>query len=608
MHRFICLLANPNDPMAVATARELSSKLVQGVTGWRETYSCNGLRALQYAGAGNSMRTYALPGGCILGYLYTPVESSPAPTLVDALDSRGAAAVAATHGAYVRDNFWGSYVGFIVDRQNGNHHVLRDCSGRIDCYYFRANNVTVVLSDIADGLALVGASFATNWRYVSGFLLDDDLQTSETGLEGVAQVVAGERLVITPRGIKREELWDPREVCRGESVHDWDEAARRLKTIAHGCIGAWAGAHRKILLSLSGGLDSAIILGAFDPSVARTQVACLNRYSDRAGEDEREFARLAATRAGVHLIESPWQVDGLAIDERVLRAPPIAKPSLATFDLLDLDYRNALAESLAVRATWTGRGGDQLFYRLATPLIAADYVRSHGINRSFHRIVADTARLTRQSYWDTAREALRQGFSRSAWEPSPATFTLNSFLNKDALSYRSYERTVNLWAGDSDDLPKGKRLQIQSLAIMLNRDRPFDILHHAEEHAPLLSQPLIEFCLRVPTYVLSRGGQHRALARTAFAEHVPPAILARESKGSTMLFTTSLLRQSMPFIREMLLDGVLNAHGLIDSQSLERHVRSGEPLRSNQVFALMACIAAEAWIRKWQPMARRAAA
>jgi len=608
MPKFICLLADPNNARAVAAARDLSARLLRTAPDWREAYSCAGLHALQHSGPVSGMHVYDLSRGCVLGHLYTPVEGFARPTCLDALELRCAERVVATHGQYLRDNLWGSYVGFIVEPRTGTYYVLRDCSGSIDCYYFQTNDVTVVLSDIADALSLGIGSFDINWRYVSGFLLDDDLQTSETGLEGVSQVLAGERLAFTGRGIRRDALWDPRDVCRSKPVDDWNEAVRRLKTIAYDCIGAWASVHRKILLSLSGGLDSAIVLGAFDPAVAAGQISCLNRYSCRAGEDEREFARLAAARARVQLVESPWHQDGLAIDERIFRAPRIAKPSLATFDLLDLDYRNALSKSLRADATWTGRGGDQLFYRQATPLIAADYVHRHGISSSFHRMIADTARLTRQSYWHTAREAVRHGFSRRPWEPSLGELTPSSFLNNDASPHRAYERTVNLWSRDSDDLPKGKRLQIKSLAIMLNRERPFDVLHHAVEHAPLLSQPLIEFCLSVPTYVLCRGGQYRALARSAFAQSVPAEILTREDKGSTMLFTVRLMRQSMPFIRELLLDGVLNAHGMIDSRSLERHLRSGEPLRSNQVFALMACIAAEAWIRKWDRIPCRAAA
>jgi asparagine synthase (glutamine-hydrolysing) len=609
VHRFICFLADPRDARAVETVRNLSSTLLRSAPDWRETYNCTGLRAFQRSRTGNAMRTYALPqGGCILGYLYTPVESSAPPTCIEALDNRSAERIVASRGKYLRDKFWGSYVGFVLDSRNHTQYVFRDCSGRVDCYYTRTKDVTVVFSDIADVLALGIGTFSINWRYVTGFLLDDDLQTNETGLDGVSQLLTGERLAISGPSIERDLLWDPRDVCREDVVDDWDEAVRRLKTITYDCIRAWAQAHHRVLLSLSGGLDSAIILGAFDPAVARAQVSCLNRYSDRPGEDEREFARLAATRAGVPLVESEWQLDGLAIDERILRAPPIARPSLATFDLLDLDYRNSLTEAISADATWSGRGGDQLFYRLATPLIAADYVHAHGISNRLHRVVMDTARLTRQSYWATAREAIRLGLSRRAWQPSSGELTPNSFLSKDAPLYAAYGRTVDLWHADSDDIPKGKRLQMQSLAIMLNRDRPFDALHHAEEHAPLLSQPLIEFCLKVPTYVLCRGGRQRALARAAFAQHVPPAIVARESKGSTMLFTTNLMRQSMPFIRELLLDGVLTANRMVDCKSLERHLRAAEPLRSNQVFALMACISAEAWIRKWNRTTQRAAA
>ena len=52
--------------------------------------------------------------------------------------------------------------------------------------------------------------------------------------------------------------------------------------------------------------------------------------------------------------------------------------------------------------------------------------------------------------------------------------------------------------------------------------QPFDFYdplgqgNEAERISPLFSQPLMELCLRIPTYVLTEGGWDRAVARRAF--------------------------------------------------------------------------------------------
>ena len=54
---------------------------------------------------------------------------------------------------------------------------------------------------------------------------------------------------------------------------------------------------------------------------------------------------------------------------------------------------------------------------------------------------------------------------------------------------------------------------------------------YPERTLPLLSQPLVELCLRIPTYVLIRSGRDRALARRAFAADLPAEIVRALPKG-----------------------------------------------------------------------------
>jgi hypothetical protein len=66
-----------------------------------------------------------------------------------------------------------------------------------------------------------------------------------------------------------------------------------------------------------------------------------------------------------------------------------------------------------------------------------------------------------------------------------------------------------------------------------------------------------------------------------------------------------MIRQSEPFVRELLLDGLLARAGVIVRAELEPFIVQGQPLREEHLMPLVACIAAEVWARN---SARAAAA
>ena len=73
-----------------------------------------------------------------------------------------------------------------------------------------------------------------------------------------------------------------------------------------------------MLLGLSGGFDSAVVLGCLSHSPARPRITCLNQFAAASHEDEREYARAAAVRAGVTLLEVPMGSAADRFDSRLL--------------------------------------------------------------------------------------------------------------------------------------------------------------------------------------------------------------------------------------------------------------------------------------------------
>jgi asparagine synthase (glutamine-hydrolysing) len=184
----------------------------------------------------------------------------------------------------------------------------------------------------------------------------------------------------------------------------------------------------------------------------------------------------------------------------------------------------------------------------------------------------------------------------------------SAFLTQDAQANITAEYLSHPWTVDLENIAPGRQLQIAALSEVLNRHRPFPGLETVYEHHPLLSQPLIELCLRIPSYWHLKGGITRAVERLAFRDCVPPEILAREQKGQSTPSLLEALRRSEAFVRELVLDGILAREKIIDRRTIEPYLRHQRPLEIDKIFPLLSCIAAELWVQSWESSAHEKAA
>jgi asparagine synthase (glutamine-hydrolysing) len=285
----------------------------------------------------------------------------------------------------------------------------------------------------------------------------------------------------------------------------------------------------------------------------------------------------------------------------------MVKPTIpAIIEMPSIDALNDVARHVSADAYWTGEGGDHLFFQMKSPLGAADYIQRHGIGCGLAPVIRDAARLAQISYWDALCMGLKLGRSKAPWCPEEDMHGSRGFLNPDVLQSHSVEDIAHPWTEQAEYVPKGKQYQIRYLSEVVNRERPLSDFEYADAHHPLLSQPLMELCLRIPVYSLLNGGRQRGLARTAFQSTVPIEITDRETKGGTTAYLLRLLRQNQPYICDLLLDGLLVRQGILSRKALEPCVLHTQPMRGEQLFPLLASIAAEVWARAWSFPVRRA--
>lgn len=603
MYNFAALFWDTSSREATRESDEMLARFFESQPSFEITFKKPGCTVLaQKVTATDAIKSYRLANqhGVIFGRLFCANQDLNQPPIEATVDEAVTKTIISSKGRALMELFWGSYVAILINDDTQGYKVVRDCSGKLPCYWTTIGKAELVLSDIALLSEFTAKPFAPNWRYIASFLVNPDLEIRDSALEGVTELLAGDCLHIDATSRQCDAMWNPVRICKLEPIEDPHVAEKKLLSATQLCVDGWAQAYKRIMVSLSGGFDSSVVANCLARAPRKPESICLNRYNEEPGEDEREFARLAAKRANMQLLEVHWSSHLRALDERVLRIPPLAKPSVPiVMNSLDTDLLNQLAADRDIEAIWTGQGGDHLFFAIKSPLGASDYFRSHGLGPGFGAALSDAATISRLSRWTILKQVYHYGHRNNRWV-DPDTRDLNqTFLSPLAYTHDLANYSTHPWAIDAEGLPLGKQLQICILAELVNRHRPQPGLQFDDEHHPLISQPLIETSLRIPSYVLLKGGRHRGLAVRSFSHYLPEAILARDDKGATTSHVLAIIRRNQSFVRELLNDGMLRREGLIDQKTLDLHLKSGLPFRLPQIFPLLACIAAEAWAQRW---------
>ena len=594
MFRFLALAWDNANETASTVAAHLAKHLAHDPA-WTGTASCVGLHVFVAGMREGVNRTYDLGAhGIVLGKLFRRVGPDQ-PFAEEATDIDDAERLAETGGRSLAKDYWGRYVAFL--RSSSGITVVRDPSGALPCFLMQHDGVHFIFSYLEDAIDLLPTFRrpAIRWSSIAAQVLLGDPCGRETALDGVSQVLPGEAVRLEHARAERTLVWYATDHARAVIADDLAGAAALLRKTTMQCAASWASCYPKLLLRLSGGVDSSILLACLAHEAVATDVVCLNYHSEGANSDERMYARLAASRFKRRLVERERR--SVVRLDPVLGIARMPSPTSYVGRIGTARSDSEVAHGYGATAMFTGGGGDQLFFELHHWWPAADYLRVRGLDAGFLRAAMDAARLGRVSLWKTlwlaAQDRLRSG-------PLPIEDAGDaSLLNPEALAadeLASFEHPV---MGLANDLPIGKLTQLRILLAHGGYYDPFERDHAPELVNPLLSQPLIELCLALPTFMLAHGGQGRALARQAFAPDLPREIATRRSKGGMSEVVKSLLLDNLDFARSMLLDGELVRRGLILRHKAEAAL-SGRPSSvASNVMEIHDLIAIEAWTRRW---------
>lgn len=562
-----------------------SATQLSEITGLQIVYGLHSIIALTSPACG--CRPIA-GGGGVMGTLF----SRDAPAAVVPSGGPSGMALAIDGENTLLKHFWGGYVSATV--QGNATSVMRDPSGALPCYWTRSRTATVLASDI-DLLLTSGAIRpAIDWEALARLLYWDGLPVAETILTGVRELLPGFALVVRDGEASPSPRWSPWDHAAPDHSGEIEVKIDRLRQTVRDCVSAWASVHSRLLVSVSGGLDSSIMAACL--TAAEIDANCLTMYTDDPAGDERGYARSLCDRVGLRLFERYFALD--AIDVTRPLGEHLPRPIGRAQDQAYEDAHLQLAREEGANAFFTGNGGDNVFGYSQSAAAIADRALHEGLTLGVAATIRDVCAHAGCGPLSAVRAAVRIAGRRSyRWRANP------TFL--DPMLCEAMERQFigHPWLDAPTGALPGKAAHIAALLRVQMNLEPGRSRHAPVVH-PLLSQPIVELCLAIQSWEWRSGGRDRALARDAFAGALPREIVTRRTKGSPDQFCSAIIRQNRDLIRERLMDGRLAEWRILHRPAIETALRADRMTRGDENVRLLQLVNVEAWLEAWSTRAQ----
>jgi asparagine synthase (glutamine-hydrolysing) len=612
MDRFVAIIWDQEDRPQQSQVNAWSEALRRQSPKWVRVLDAPGLRVFSYhhRGDGPVVTRWDGENGIVIGVLFERGEEKKG--RVQKVGSGEARRVIASQGDRLIRNYWGNYVALWRDAEKRETTVLRDPCGAVPCFMTRQNGVQLLFAHAEDVADLPGVSWTIDWQCLQAFILFNYFVTEHTGLREVKELLAGERMKIGDReAISRSWAWSGVEIAAHPNTQSAEDARVELREAAEACFGAWGNECGKIVVSVSGGLDSSIMVNL----LSRESGAAITgiHYVGVGYEGyEVKLARMAAKNASVDLMEV--EQDPARDDvRRILRADGMARPKQQLLAVLIDDLSVGVADCVGARCFMIGQGGDNLFItRHSARYVAADYLRLRGPGAGFWRAAYESASLHQQSVWKGIGDGFQAELLGRRWRPfeilQSEAFVKNCPMTEEAVLGIPQGYLMHPWFADASRLPLAKGEHLGNIVALQNyyvdhwRGIERDVIY------PYISQPIVEFCLRTPTFDLIEGGADRGLQRSAFADIIPVEVRRRTAKGGANYYSMSVMQANLGFYRDLVANGSLIKQAWFDSKRMQR-IWSPEYVAHGGANPFMKRMAiAEAWLSRWSTTQARSAA
>lgn len=493
----------------------------------------------------------------------------------------------------ITEKLWGRYVGALFNKNNQTMTLVRDPQGLSSLFYVISIDGIVFASDLKLLYDALEIKPSLDLNYFAEHLIHTNHALPITPLQDVRELLPGMALTIKSDGTYSQELlWDVSSI-KSCVIDDTDAFESLLLATLRSCVKAWAAEAPGVCVELSGGTDSSgVMLLLRDILPATTTLHAVNFIDSKTpSSNEIVYAQEIANdcKASLHFID--WQTVSL-LDQLPHNWFPNKPSTLMLFHNMRQQIHQYV-EQHNCSVIMNGQGGDHVFLSPSPKHAVADYWLDQGMRgiAAPLRAISGVYRAPLSAIvYDAAKSILNyyRGGRYEEVEPMPF-FDRQFFSTIKCHEFYLTEKIRNFYPG--------KAVQIENLHHAISyceRDNfPMTITH------PLLSQPIVELALSIPTFQSFAHGYDRIFFRNAVDRAKKTTALWRRIKGQTTSSMAKACAHHAHDIREIIVSGTLFKAGILDKQWVEIELGKMRHGYVENLWPILHILTSERWIHAW---------
>ena len=480
--------------------------------------------------------------------------------------------------------------------------LARDRVGIKPLYYTHTGKALIFASEIKALLVDPGVVCEADPQSIDKFLTHFCLPGRETLWKGIHKLEPGHYLLVKGKEIRQKQYWD----LRFQSRNGWksmDDAADELYHLTKQTVRDHMISDVPVGFLLSGGVDSTIVLSCAATETSKKISTFTVGFDNAEFEDERVYARLAATRFGTEQHEisiTPREFWDFLPSLVWHMEEPVCDPPAVS-----LHYVSRLARQ-HVKVLLSGEGGDEAFggyysyrnflllERAKTCLGPLKGLLSAGLGAAGY--CAPLRRMGKYSPFATT--ALSEYYySRAASPFSYSNRNKSELYTPGFRSAVSGERSIdcirNLFRQVQDQPLLNQMQYIDTKTslpddLLVKADR-MTMANSLELRVPFLDHLLLEYAAGLPPAYKVRGFTTKRILKEAFGNRIPQEIIRRKKAGFPIPIERWVQHELKDQVRQVLLSQKCVDRGFFRRREIEKLLAlgdQGQPL-AKEIFSLL---------------------
>jgi asparagine synthase (glutamine-hydrolysing) len=512
------------------------------------------------------------------------------------------------------DRLRGMFAFAIWDARRRRLFLARDRLGKKPLYYWQGRGTLVFASEIKALLCHPGPSRGVDWPALHHYLAYGYTPAARSAFAGILKLPPGHTATLEGDAFIARRYWalPPGPAAGGRPAAA--ELAGRLRDEIREAVRLRLESDVPLGAFLSGGVDSSVVVASMrEVTSGRITTFSIGFGAAAASFDELPFARQVAECFGTEHHEEILEPKAAELAPAIVRGfdEPFADSSaIATFAV-------AAATARHVKVALSGIGGDETFAgypRYLGVRVSQAWTRLPGWLR--RPIGATAVGLLRESEASRNLRDWLVRFVAGGERPLPDRyFAWTRFFDGAALAALATPALMAHLDGDPDaagraawatrgwgDAMDGAfRIDLASYLpddLLAMADR-MSMAHSLELRAPFCDHRVIETSLAIPPALKAPGFRLKGLLKAAYADVLPPSVLAHRKQGFMIPLARWLRTDLRPLLDDLLDPGQVRARGLFRVEAVQRlkaEHASGRRSHGDRLWTLMM---AELWLREY---------